>query len=301
MLGSTIKTDTSGQTGRFGFHFRVGNDASQYNQQMEITQSNSVVAVPIHDPDGIMLSRFQAITPQMKQLFGRAYVSVTAVTHTQQPCYVEWLNQDDFFIPLYLEERMPVGVRFLTLYETAVAANPPDTLLHLCFQDRLIFALYPPHRAAFMADMQAITPAQTPLTYLRSDAAWATHPDSYEALEKMLRRTGEMIFGKVFDFAWCHMAVLAGQLQSVLPHIRHADISMLAEITLALRRVMQNKAVDWLAWEDPFILQKDAATLKAAREKDMADVRKRLAYVIPILTLLQNAAQNGESPFSDFG
>ena len=48
--------------------------------------------------------------------------------------------------------------------------------------------------------------------------------------------------------------------------------------------------VDWLAWEDPFILTRDAQQLKAERENSQQETYKRLTYVIPMLQLLHNVA-----------
>ena len=49
------------------------------------------------------------------------------------------------------------------------------------------------------------------------------------------------------------------------------------------------RSVDWLAWEDPFIFNEDAAKLKAEREDSLYEIHKRLAYVIPMLQLLNQA------------
>jgi hypothetical protein len=76
----------------------------------------------------------------------------------------------------------------------------------------------------------------------------------------------------------------------MIPHIVHRDIFMIAEFTLALRNDVKTKDVDWLSWEDPFIYACDAQQLKAEREQSVRETRKRLAYVLPILQLLDAAA-----------
>jgi len=45
-------------------------------------------------------------------------------------------------------------------------------------------------------------------------------------------------------------------------------------------------AVDWLSWEDPFILSRDAVELKCERENSLAETNKRLRYVLPMIETL---------------
>jgi hypothetical protein len=84
---------------------------------------------------------------------------------------------------------------------------------------------------------------------------------------------------------------MAGHLRPVLPHVKHRDISMIAEIVLLLQESIQTRDVDWLAWEDPFVYRRDPERLKAEREQSLAETHKRLAYVIPMLELLHRASQ----------
>jgi hypothetical protein len=124
------------------------------------------------------------------------------------------------------------------------------------------------------------------LIFTRSEAAWKTHPANYWELEQMMTRVGEMLFHQSLDFAWCHLVVQAGQLQQILPPPNHWDLSMMAELVLRLKDNIQTRAVDWLAWEDPFIYGVEPEQLKQEREQSLAEVRKRLAYVVPMLQRL---------------
>jgi hypothetical protein len=51
--------------------------------------------------------------------------------------------------------------------------------------------------------------------------------------------------------------------------------------------------VDWLVWEDPFILNRDAAELKQEREQSLAETNKRIKYVLPMLETLTRLSKNG--------
>ncbi|MAU08860.1 MAG: hypothetical protein CL607_03490 [Anaerolineaceae bacterium] len=67
---------------------------------------------------------------------------------------------------------------------------------------------------------------------------------------------------------------------------------MVAEIVIGLCDVIHHKAVDWLAWEDPYIFNVDAQTLKAQRETSQQEVFKRLAYAVPMMQQLYETAKS---------
>jgi hypothetical protein len=248
-----------------------------------------VIVMPMHDPAGIMFPNLKAITPQLKSVFAQAFVSVTPITQEAQPDSMAWLRQDGFFQALYHPSEVPVGRDFSALYAQATAACPPDQILHLCFIDRVAFALQSDYREQFLADVQVMKLGDAPLLFQRSKAAWDTHPSNYREFEAILTHVGRLLFKKDLDFAWCHLAIQAGQLGAVLPHLKNTDMSVLTEMVVRLRDQVQTKDVDWLAWEDPFIYSRDARELKAEREGSNAENRKRLAYVIPMLQVLYGA------------
>jgi hypothetical protein len=249
--------------------------------------------MPMHDPAGALFPHLQQILPQVQELCAGAFVGVTAVTATAQPGWAAWLAAHGFFCTITHAPGLPVGDQFRELYAAAAAGYPPDTVLHLCFVDRLAFALQTEHCQAFVSDFAATTAARTPLLFQRSARAWATHPTNYRELEGLLTTAGRLLFGESLDFAWCHLAVGAGQLREIMPHVRNPDLSMLAEMALLLRGTLRTQEVDWLAWEDPFIEAQPAEALKRAREASRAELRKRLGYVIPSLQLLWAAETTG--------
>lgn len=245
-----------------------------------------VVVMPFHDPGGEMGPHLKAVLPDLKQMFRCAFVAVTATTVAAQPAALEWLSADSFFDIFYQKPDTGVGEQFHALYAHAAAACAPREVLHLCFIDRVAYALETAHRTAFMWDVQSVQGIDTPLMFIRSEAAWRTHPRNYYDIETMATRAGEWLFGATLDFAWCHLVIRAGLLHAILPDVKNADMSMLAEMTLLVRDRLASIAVDWLAWEDPFLLSCDAAHLKIERENSAQETRKRLAYIIPTLKLL---------------
>lgn len=251
-----------------------------------------IVVMPMHDPTGVLFAHLQRILPQLSDLCAGAFIGVTAATAVAQPGWTAWLAADPFLRSIMHAPGLPVGDQFRELYTSAAAAYPPDAILHLCFVDRLAFALGTDHRPTFGADMGAVTPERTPLLFLRSAQAWATHPANYRELEGLLTTAGRLLFGESLDFAWCHLAAQAGLLREIMPHVRNSDLSMLAEMTLLLRATLHTQEVDWLAWEDPFVAAQPADALKREREASRLELRKRLAYVVPSLQLLWAAGMN---------
>jgi hypothetical protein len=245
-----------------------------------------VVVFPIHDPEGIYLPHLERITPLLKTVFAQAIINLPPKTRQAQPGAKSRLTADPFFILSDEYSESPVGEHFRALYRFAAHHCPPEQVLHLCYIDRVAFALETGFRQSFLEDVQAVTNEQTPLIFHRSATAWDTHPANYRDIESMITRAGEWLFHKTLDFAWCHLAVKAGVLSEVMPRTMQSDLSMVTEIILAMLDQIKTKDVDWLAWEDPFILNCDPLTLKTARENDPAETRKRLAYALRMMMVI---------------
>ena len=246
----------------------------------------STAVMPLHDPECLLLPSLVDAIPLLLQIFDRVFLGITRFTMAACNKPLESLRLPAAIQIVSIPADLPVGDQFLTLYRRAVATSLPEDCLHLCFPDRLAFGLQPKFRAMFSADIFAAGQAQTPILFQRSPAAWDTHPGNYRELEGILTRVGELLFGRFLDFAWCHLAVRAGILGGILPMIQGHDMSILAEIVLHLMDIIETRDVDWLAWEDPYLLNQDPDLLKAEREASAEEVRKRLAYVIPMLVRL---------------
>mgnify|MGYP006356836267 FL=1 len=250
------------------------------------------LAFPYNDPDGTMLPHIQAILPDLKNHFDHAYVSAP-------PSSFELLQQnnliltDSFFIVFPVAEDKLVGEHFAHLYQRAVETAHPAQPLHLCYPDRVAFALEGEHRESFLADVDSLTDNDLPLIFQRSPAAWETHPQNYRELEGIVTSVGKNLFGLELDYGWCHIVMRAGQLREIMPLVENPDLSMVAEMVFYLQENIHTRAVDWLAWEDPFILKRDAAELKHERENSLIETNKRLKYILPMLETLTRLSKNG--------
>jgi hypothetical protein len=252
------------------------------------------IAFPYRDPDLQMFPHLQAILPDLKAIFGRAYICPPLNT-SRHTCLMEWLAKDNFFTIFPLDRQMQIGEHFAYLYMQAAQMADPDEMIHLAFIDRLSFALLGKYREQFLEDLNSLHPEDSPLIFQRSAAAWRTHPRNYYEIESFVTTIGKILFGKSLDYAWCHLVVQAAQLRQILPLTKNRDLSMVAEMVLLLQSDLKTKEVDWLAWEDPFVMSCDLRELKRERENSPEETRRRLSYAVPMVeTMVQYALkQNG--------
>jgi hypothetical protein len=248
------------------------------------------LAFPFNDHDGRMFSHLQAILPDLKKHFERAYVCPPLPTR-QHTDHMRWLRADDFFTIFHVEGEMQIGELFAYLYQRAGETAHPDKTIHLCYLDRLAFALRGEYRDAFLGDIDSLSTSAVPLIFQRSQRAWETHPQNYREIEGLVTTVGRNLFGRELDYAWCHLVVGAGELREIMPLVKEPGLSMVAEMIYYLQSDIKTRQVDWLAWEDPFILQRDAGELKQERENSLEETRKRLSYALPMIQRLTTLSQ----------
>lgn len=250
------------------------------------------LAFPFNDPDGTMFHHLQAILPDLKEHFAQAYISPPRSTQKHVE-HIQQLQLDDFFTIFPVESEMQIGELFHSLYERTADAAPPNQIVHLCYLDRLAFALKGGYRDSFLADIDSLSPEDVTLIFQRSQLAWDTHPQNYRELEGIVTTVGRNLFGRDLDYAWCHLAVSAGELREIMPLVKNPDLSMVAEMIFYLQRNIQTCDVDWLAWEDPFILRREVAELKHERETSLHETHKRLSYTVPMIQTLTSLSRSG--------
>ncbi|SRR6266498_4187677 len=250
------------------------------------------ISLPLNDPDGTMFHHLQGILPDLKQHFERAYIcpSLSTFQHVE---HMQQLQADDFFVIFPIDWEMEVGERFAHVYQNTAKTAVPEQIIHLCYLDRLAFALEGEYRAAFLADIDSLSASNIPIIFERSQTAWETHPQNYRELERVVTAVGRNLFGRELDYAWCHIAVRARQLREIMPLVKNPDMSMVAEMIFYMRNEVKTRDVDWLAWEDPFIYGRDDNELRRERENSLAETNKRLKYVLAMIETLMRLSSNG--------
>jgi hypothetical protein len=246
----------------------------------------SSLVFPFHDPKNIEIKFLKQVLPILKENFDNAFVSITPKTASLNPEAVAYLQQDNFFVVNFNSEDSLIGDHFVSAFTNASTHSTPEQILHLCTSDRLAFTLLTDYKKAFLDDVNKIQKGDNPVLFHRSAKAWTTHPQNYHAAEAMVTEVGKVLFGKVLDFTWCHLVITAGQLKESLPYLTAHDLVIQAQLVLNLKDIIKTQDVDWLSWEDPFIFEKDAAQFKAEREKDPAEIEKRMNYTLPEIRYL---------------
>ena len=252
------------------------------------------LAFPFNDLNGTMFDHLQVLLPDLKLHFECAYICPPLSTQKNVE-HMQQLRTDDFFTIFPADRNMQIGEHFAYLYRRAAEAAHPEQIIHLCYLDRLAFALEGEYRAIFLRDIASLSTPDVPLIFQRSLKAWETHPQNYRDLEGMVTTVGRHLFGRDLDYAWCHIAVEAGQLREIMPLVQNPDLSVVAEMIFYLQENIQTRDVAWLAWEDPFILSRDPVELKKEREKSMEETRKRLSYTVPMIETLTRLSANGRN------
>jgi hypothetical protein len=251
------------------------------------------LAFPYYDPTGRQFPHLQTILPALKEHFDRAYLCPPASTR-RHAGLTQFLQEDDFFTLFPWDPDGPIGDSFAFLYRQAAQAAPPDQPLHLCFLDRLSFALEGEYHDRFLADVDALTAADLPLIFQRTPLAWSSHPRNYREIEGFVTTVGRLLFGRELDYAWCHLVISAAQLGEIIPRVHNHDLSMVAEMVLQIQDQVKTREVDWLSWEDPLVLSRDPDELKREREGSPEEVGRRLAYALPMVeAMLQFALGRG--------
>lgn len=250
------------------------------------------LAFPFNDPDGTMFHHLQIILPDLKEHFESAYLCPPLSTW-EHVDHMQYLQADDFFTIFRVNHKMQIGEVFGYLYGRIGETAPPQQIIHLCYLDRLAFALEGTYRDSFLTDIDFLTPDDIPLIFQRSQTAWETHPQNYRELEGIVTIVGRNLFGRDLDYAWCHIVVSAERLREIMSQVRNPDLSMVAEMIFYLQEDIHTRDVDWLAWEDPFVLSRDLMELKQEREKSLQETQKRLSYVLPMIETLARLSANG--------
>ena len=259
-----------------------------------MTFMRPALAFPFNDPDGTMFHHLQVILPDLKEHFEGAYICPPLSTqkHTE---HMRKLQADDFFTIFPADRNMLIGEHFTYLYQRAAEAAPAEQIIHLCYLDRLAFALESKYRDVFLSDVDSLLPEDVPLIFQRSQKAWDTHPQNYRDLEGIVTTVGYHLFGTDLDYAWCHIAVPAAALREIMPLVKNPDLSVVAEMIFYLQEDIQTRDVDWLAWEDPFILSCDPVELRNERENSLEETCKRLSYTVPMIETLTRLSANGRN------
>jgi hypothetical protein len=244
------------------------------------------LVLPFHDPSGALLAQLATITPTLRKVFARTFLSVSPATEQLHSQQIQHLHNDAFFVINFNALGTLPGDHYLAAYSSAIARSRPEQPLHLCDIDKLAAILQSHYRDRFLADIAATGQVSKPILFQRSPRAWASYPRPYREIEQIAITLGQFLFQRYLDFAWSYLVIRAAHLHAIIPQIQQRSFGMLAEIVLLLHDQLHTKEVDWLFWEDPLIEARDPDELRREREDSLQETKKRLKANAPIIRLL---------------
>ncbi|MEK7611129.1 MAG: hypothetical protein AAB486_01990 [Patescibacteria group bacterium] len=188
-----------------------------------------------HDPKGLQTEHLQKMLPILKEHFQSAFVSITPETVTQNKTATAFIQSNPFFTFNLNEENSTLGEHYLSGFRNVVAKGQPDQLVHLAASDRLAFTLLGKYKDIYLEDIKKVANGDTPFLFMRSEIAWATHPQNYYTAETMSTVAGKILFGKTLDFTWCYLILTVRQLTELLERITAKDLVIFAEMIFLLK------------------------------------------------------------------
>lgn len=248
----------------------------------------SVIVCSLYDKNGRMFELLDKSISILENNFPKVVLSISRETENKFKRNIDKLKKHKVF-DIYLTGKNHIlGLNLRLAYKYIAEKYLKDSVFQLCAIDRLLYALLTSYREEFLKDVFESEKLQVPTLFLRSKKAWDTHPKNYFACESMMTSVGKVLFGKELDFAWNHITIKNRVLGEMIKEIKYKDIRFYAQFVLSLKDVLRTKKVDWLSWEDPFILEKNAKKYKKERENSKEEKEKRLGYVLPVVDLLLN-------------
>lgn len=252
-----------------------------------------VLAFPYYDPRGRREAALWRELPALREAFAR--ICVGAVPPLREE-FLRSLEAEGCAV-LRNPPGAGVGDHARAALRLGLEHAASDRFIFYGFDDRILYALGSEWRVPFVTDVRA-EPGADVVVFERTPAAWATHPDNYREIEQMVSRALEMVCGRRIELGISALMMSARAAETVLPRSRAAGFEVWGEwVLLALsgRLAVTTRAVDWLAWEDPYWEHIAPERLKREREGSREETRRRIMMNAPCLALL------GEERFKDLG
>lgn len=239
---------------------------------------------PYHDPQRKFNTSLEKNIELLKKVFSEILVSATFLTTQDNPEALDFLEKNGCAIFKNAEETQ-IGDHFRNGLKLFLS-NSKSESAYFGFIDRIVFALESKHKKAFIKDFSEKTANDFTL-FARSKKAWETHPKDYYLIEKLLNDTGKILFKKNFDWVWCGIKLNRTTAKLIQEKSFAKDFSIMPEfvlISLSSNLKLENKEVDWQAWEGPFWskIQNKKVSKKLSKEEKLF----RLNYINSSINLL---------------
>jgi hypothetical protein len=244
-----------------------------------------------HDAEGRLGKLLKMITPELKKVFDKAFVSVTP--SAEERGLDKDLLKDDFFVLNYNSKEDQIGDHYMNGIRSVSKSMKGEDIIHIGCLDRLAFGFLN-YSNEITSDLKAEKQLAAPILYTRSRKAWQTHPRNYWAIESMGTEVCERLYGLNLDLFWCDYALKNNDLKQIIPKVKTHDLRILIELIWSVKDKLKVEEVDWLSWEDPFIFEKNEKDYKKEREQGEDEKKKRLGYVIPAIEMVLDNYKTGK-------
>lgn len=241
-------------------------------------------ALPYHDPKGIYNDKFKSTLPKLQEFF--SYICISASPDTASNTdFFDYLNGNG--VETYINEPgSNIGDHFRKALKMGIE-KAGEAAIFYGFIDRTLFALNSQYSDQFVTDIQADLGEM--VLFERSELAWSTHPVNYREMEQSANKIGKHLLGQEVELASCGFLLKQDLVSKILAESRERSFSVEAEwillaYILGIKPII--KKVDWLSWEDPYILDVDEPALKNSREHDPLETQRRLVMNVEIANVL---------------
>lgn len=241
-------------------------------------------ALPYHDPKGIYNDKFKASLPKLQEIFSHLVISASPDT-AENAVFFEFLKKAG--VDTYINEPgSNIGDHFRKALKMGIEKTG-DAPIFYGFIDRTLFALNSNYSKQFIKDIE--TDWEEMVLFERSELAWSTHPVNYREMEQSANKMGKHLLGQEVELASCGFLLKQDWARKILAQSQEKSFSVETEwillaYLLGIKPII--KKVDWLGWEDPYILDINEKKLKIEREHDPLETQKRLVMNVEIANVL---------------
>lgn len=253
-----------------------------------------VLTFAYHDPRRQREAALQHELPALRAAFSGICVSAIPPLHEE---YLQGLESQGCAV-YRNAPGTSVGDHARAALRLSLEQAPPGEPIFYGFDDRVLYALASPWREAFLHDMGA-APDAGAVVYERTPAAWATHPDNYREIEGMVSRALQLLCGRRIELGISALMLSVPAARTALAQSVTPGFEVWGEwVLLALKEriPVATRAVDWLAWEDPYWAGVPLEQLKHEREQSREETLRRIRMNAPCLALLAEERFGGLCP-----
>lgn len=248
--------------------------------------NNPFLIFPYHDPKGEYNEVLKNQLALLKNIFSEICISTTSATIADNADFLFFLQNEGCFVYKNAKDST-IGDHFRNTLKIGLEKyNEQTGDFYFGFIDRILFDLKTKFKESFIKDIKAKYKEDL-IIFARSKKAWNSHPADYYNLEKIIADAGKVSTGKMLDWIWCGALIKKNLAELILKESKLNNFAVLSEFIVIAdknNKLIRNKNVDWMAWEDPFWAKQNNRT-KPNRNLSEKEKIFRLRYCLDAIKL----------------